>query len=219
MTTGTFRRGNRSSALVRFADPSGALRRLVCLPWAGVGAAPYHAWQRVLPDGTDMLCARPPGRETRIAEPPATDIVVAAAEIVEELGGLTDLPTVLFGRCMGAVLAIEVLRGLAATGDPLPIQLAVIDSDAPSEFTAGRAPTEIAADLAQVRAAITDDWVYQLAEQTLKDDVRMLDRYTFSPDGLGDVPVLYLTSDDSPPTESTRARVAAWRTLFTDVRT
>ncbi|WP_369395543.1 thioesterase II family protein (plasmid) [Streptomyces sp. CG1] len=99
--------------------PAEAETILFCLPNAGGGAAPYLAWQRLLPP---RLWAQPvqlPGRENRIGEPSAFD----AGELAEGLARRADRPFALYGHSMGGVLACEAARVLLARGAPAPRRL------------------------------------------------------------------------------------------------
>ncbi|MEV4085609.1 thioesterase domain-containing protein [Nonomuraea fuscirosea] len=91
-------------------DP-GTTRTLFCLPYAGGGAGAYTGLLRALSalpavPGLTVVPVQLPGRESRIAEPPAFTI----AEIADEVAPATDEPYALYGHSMGARLAFEVVR-------------------------------------------------------------------------------------------------------------
>ncbi|WP_157845398.1 thioesterase II family protein [Kitasatospora phosalacinea] len=90
--------------------------RLLCFPHAGAGAGVFQPWGRLCPDRTELWAVRYPGREDRLAEPFATDLAELADHAAGAAATLTDVPLVLFGHSMGAVLAYEVALRLEAAG-------------------------------------------------------------------------------------------------------
>ncbi|MFJ9948563.1 thioesterase II family protein [Kitasatospora sp. NPDC091207] len=96
------------------APRPGSRLRLVCVPYAGGGAAVFHGWADRLPAVVEPWVLRLPGREARFAEPPATDLVRAAAEAAEALAPiLHDMPFAFFGHSLGGFVAFETVRSLA----------------------------------------------------------------------------------------------------------
>ena len=82
--------------------------RLFCLPFAGGGAALYRSWmQRLAPD-IDVVPIELPGRGTRLAEPPTSDMKLLADALVRAMEPLFDVPVALFGHSMGARIAFEL---------------------------------------------------------------------------------------------------------------
>ena len=51
-----------------------AHQRLICLSYAGGGAAAYRGWAEALPSSIDVAPIVLPGRETRMSEPPVSDV-------------------------------------------------------------------------------------------------------------------------------------------------
>ncbi len=105
---------------------------LVCFPCAGAGASGYCSWSRLLPDVVDLWSLQLPGRESRTAEEPFTDL----GELVEHLGPLLapqlSRPFVLLGHSLGARIAFEMSRWLRNSGWPAPELLVVAAANAPS---------------------------------------------------------------------------------------
>jgi pyochelin biosynthetic protein PchC len=82
--------------------------RVFCLPYAGGGAALYRPWmQRLAPD-IDVVPVELPGRGTRMAEAPLSDIKLLADALVQAMEPLFDVPVALFGHSMGARIAYEL---------------------------------------------------------------------------------------------------------------
>jgi len=123
---------NRPARCLRkFALGSGARARLVAIPHAGAAASFFAPWRRVLSDRVELLAAQLPGRETRISEPPVRDFTAVVDELAEVVGGLTDLPYVLFGHSMGALIAFELARRLRRMQLAPPRHLFVSSCPAP----------------------------------------------------------------------------------------
>src|SRR4051812_1322263 len=90
--------------------------RLICFPYAGVGASIYRRWPAALPADIEVWAVQNPGRENRIREKPSTSIDELVDAIRGELGSLLERPFALFGHSMGAVLATELARKLHVAG-------------------------------------------------------------------------------------------------------
>ncbi len=121
------------SSLVRLASRSAPRRRLICLPYAGGGVAPYRQWTRSLPDDVEVLAAQLPGRESRLRESPLASIVMMADAVLAELEGMTDLPYAIFGHSMGALIAYEMTLALEQRGYHPPSHVFVSARRPPDE--------------------------------------------------------------------------------------
>jgi medium-chain acyl-[acyl-carrier-protein] hydrolase len=108
-----------------------AAARLFCFPYAGVGPAIFRQWPARLPAGIELCAVQLPGRGSRLGEPPMDNIPALVDEVVAAMAPHLDLPFMLFGHSMGAVLAHEVARALAARGGPAPRHLVVSGRRAP----------------------------------------------------------------------------------------
>ncbi|WP_405091656.1 alpha/beta fold hydrolase [Micromonospora sp. NBC_01392] len=108
---------------------------LVCHPFAGGGASFYRVWQkqyRKQPGSLAILPLQLPGREELLHEEPFRDLSKAADALAPQVAERTaGRPVVLFGHCLGAMLAYEVacrlqnvptvdLRHLIVSGSPGP---------------------------------------------------------------------------------------------------
>jgi medium-chain acyl-[acyl-carrier-protein] hydrolase len=97
----------RSRAAPRF--------RLFCFPYAGGSAAIFREWADELALNVEVCAIRLPGRERRFSEPAlrrAEDVVESLIPILQHL---LDMPFVMFGYSMGALLAYEVARAILTT--------------------------------------------------------------------------------------------------------
>ncbi|WP_051789935.1 thioesterase II family protein [Streptomyces sp. NRRL S-1022] len=103
-------------------------RHLYCFPHSGGLQGEYVRWGRHL-NGTQVYGVCMPGRGGRAAEPALTEL----DDVVHALLAETELvaPYDLFGHSLGALVAYEVTRELAARGLPLPERLVVSAFPAP----------------------------------------------------------------------------------------
>ncbi|TDP93020.1 thioesterase II family protein [Labedaea rhizosphaerae] len=104
--------------------------RLVCLTYAGRGASGFAEWPRLLGDTADVLAVQLPAREERRTDPPVTDIDALRGQLLPELLPWLDGPFVLFGHCMGGLLAASLVTTLVAQHDREPAAL-VLSGTAP----------------------------------------------------------------------------------------
>lgn len=116
----------RPSPTIRVVRPRPmAATRLCCFPFAGGGGAAFAAWSGILPEWMEVWTACLPGREGRIGEPMPSSFIELADQMARALEPLAGPALILFGHSMGAVLAYEVVRRLAARGAPEPGYLMV----------------------------------------------------------------------------------------------
>jgi surfactin synthase thioesterase subunit len=92
--------------------------RLIAIPYAGAGTAVYRRWLDDLAheDWLDFTVVQLPGREKRLSEPRFEDIDTLLNALEPALSSLSDLPFILFGYSMGALLAYEAALRLTASG-------------------------------------------------------------------------------------------------------
>jgi medium-chain acyl-[acyl-carrier-protein] hydrolase len=114
-----------SAWFYRPARRSGPRYRLFCFPHAGVAASVFRLWPTDLPPELELFAVQLPGRGARFSERAISSIPMLADAIVGAITPHLDLPFVLFGHSMGAVLAAEVAHGLAARSLPQPHRLIV----------------------------------------------------------------------------------------------
>ncbi|GAA1669658.1 hypothetical protein GCM10009733_078840 [Nonomuraea maheshkhaliensis] len=183
-------------------DP-GTVRTLFCLPYAGGGAGAYTGLLRALSavPGLTVVPVQLPGRESRIAEPPAFTI----AEVADEVAPATREPYALYGHSMGARLAFEVVRELRRRGLRGPSRLYVGGAHPPDR----RVPLAAAVDLPD--DAFVDQLIRrsgalpelkhlpelrELMMPVLRSDFTWIKNYSFVPEPAIDCPVVAFTGLD-----------------------
>jgi medium-chain acyl-[acyl-carrier-protein] hydrolase len=130
MSGGAAARPNSWSGRPRFGLPAPAVDavRLFCFTPAGGGPTTYTqgAWA-TLPPSIELMPVLLPGRAQRLAEAPLESVEAMAKGALEGLRPmLAERPYALFGHSLGASVALEVARLLAADGSvPQPVHLIV----------------------------------------------------------------------------------------------
>jgi medium-chain acyl-[acyl-carrier-protein] hydrolase len=105
--------------------------RLWCVPFAGGGAAVWHAWAAALAGLTEIIAIRSPGRENRLGEAPLTRLWDYVAELLERIAPFANEEYALCGHSLGAYVAFELIRALRTRGLGLPRALIVCGARAP----------------------------------------------------------------------------------------
>jgi surfactin synthase thioesterase subunit/NAD(P)-dependent dehydrogenase (short-subunit alcohol dehydrogenase family) len=105
---------DRSAWIRRIQERPGATHRLFCFPFAGVGSSIYREWATSAP--VDIMAVELPGRGLLAAQPLRHRLEDLVAPLVEHLMPMLDQPFAFFGHCMGALVAYELTRALAASG-------------------------------------------------------------------------------------------------------
>jgi len=106
--------------LVRLKSRERPRLTLIGFPFGGGGAGVFWRWLPALPDDVELWALRLPGRESRMAEPFATDAGEVVAAVLRELKPLRDRALVFYGHSMGAGLAYQTAMALRASGEPTP---------------------------------------------------------------------------------------------------
>jgi surfactin synthase thioesterase subunit len=158
--------------------------RMFCFPFAGGSAAFYYEWGPLFGPSTEVVPVQLPGRGRLADLPHAQDIRPLASAVADAIA-TTDLPVVLFGHSMGAIIAFEVacllpdVHHLVVTGRPaphIPRPTTPVSSLSRTELVAvlrdyGATPEEVLAD-----AELLD-----LVLPTIRADFTMIESYRYSP--------------------------------------
>ncbi|MGW3204489.1 thioesterase II family protein [Streptomyces sp. NPDC001135] len=208
--------GTESIWLRRHATAAPPRLRLLCLPHAGGSAGFFHDWGRAFGDDVEVLAARYPGRQERIAEDPCDTVEELADALADELRPLLDAPLAVFGHSMGASVGYELALRLQARHRVTPALLMVSCRKPPHLLTPRTAAlADDTALVAEVRrlggtdAALLDDPdLRELVLPALRADFAAVARYTARPGIPLDCPVAgYLGSGDP---DITADEMAGW---------
>ena len=105
--------------------------RLICFPYAGGNTSVFKPWAEFLPDNIEVCAVELPGRDKLFKAPPFVRLPPLIKAIADSMGPFLELPYVLFGHSMGALLAFELARELRRRGTPEPASLFVSAHRAP----------------------------------------------------------------------------------------
>jgi medium-chain acyl-[acyl-carrier-protein] hydrolase len=105
--------------------------RLFCFPFAGGTAEIFHQWPEGLPRDVEMCAVQPPGRSTRLKEPPLTRISIIVEQLAQAMFPFLDKPFAFFGHSMGAMVLFDLAHHLKQNGGKLPVHIFVSGRRAP----------------------------------------------------------------------------------------
>jgi surfactin synthase thioesterase subunit len=187
--------------------------RLVCLPHAGGSASYFHPVSRTFGQRADVICLQYPGRQDRRQEPCLTSIEDLADRIAECLGGQPELPTLLFGHSMGAVLGFETIRRLEPSA---PFRLVASGRRGPAtvrdDHVADRDDNGVIREITELNgtnnALLNDEEVLRMALPSIRADYKAIEAYRSPADRTISAPITVLTGDSDPKT--TIAEAQAW---------
>jgi surfactin synthase thioesterase subunit len=108
-----------NSELVFRSRPN-ATMRIYCLPHGGGSATVYRPWDSVLPPAYELRALALPGWSHQEGQAPGSwqDLVGSVADVLERGG--QESPFVLFGHCMGALVAYDATCALRRRHAALP---------------------------------------------------------------------------------------------------
>lgn len=200
----------------RFHPSPEATARLVCFPHAGGSAGFYFGLSRLLHPEVEVLAVQYPGRQERRAEPQIQDIDTAAESLARVLEPWWGEPPAFFGHSMGAVVAYETARLLAASTGVGPAALFASGRRAPSTSRDER--LHLADDRALVAEIVRqggtppqlliEPELIEMILPTLRGDYRAIESYRHRPGAPVECPVTVLVGTEDPKVTADEAR--AW---------
>ncbi|PYC69273.1 thioesterase [Micromonospora arborensis] len=175
---------------------------LICLPFAGAGTSYYHGWRPLCGDRFDIRPGLLPGRERRIDVAPLRDVHAAVDDLLPTLAGAGEV--VLFGHCLGALIAFELAHRLVEEPDVTVAALIVSGAAAPGEarsLGATGLPDDAFLDRVAEFAGVADDAMTdpelrELILPTLRADVEMFEHYLPGTSELLPVPITAVVGRD-----------------------
>lgn len=187
---------------------------LVCFPHAGGGPAAYRAW-RGIDDRFSVWAVALPGRGRLRHEPYPQAWAPLVARLVTEVAGLPG-QVVLLGHSMGALLAYETARLLAACAARPPAHLVVLGRGAPETGTPVMWPTDpdelvdaVASRYGGVPDAVRGEpELLRVTAGLLRADLELVRRYAWALGPPLDCPVTAVRGDRDQTTSA--ADLAAW---------
>jgi medium-chain acyl-[acyl-carrier-protein] hydrolase len=193
--------------------------RLICLPYAGSGAAIYRPWLASLPPEIELSMIQLPGRETRLREPPLTRIEPLIEMLAPAIESQLDRPYVLFGHSMGALIAFELARALRRRGAQAPCALMISGRRAP-QLPDPNTPLHELPEAAFIAAMIQrynsipkvllDDLeLLRVFLPTLRADLALVETYTYIPETPLDCPIVAFGGRSDP--QASAVELEAWQ--------
>lgn len=197
--------------------------RLFCLPYAGGNAGAFETWRAGLPRGIEVCAVQYPGRRERVDEAAARRMTPLVQAIEAALADRLDRPYGVYGDCLGAYVAFELVRRLIRRGHR-PAETLIVSS-AVAPHRAGLEPDYTAMDDAEFLATLVALGTMpapvaahpDLAAAALpaaRADFEVGRSYRYRDEGPIDVAITAIVGADDPYVSS--AGAAAWADLTTD---
>jgi medium-chain acyl-[acyl-carrier-protein] hydrolase len=192
--------------------------RLFCFPYSGAGAQIYYPWAEMLPKSLEVCPVQLPGRESRLSEPPFTQLAPLVKELVPAILPHLNKPFAFFGHSMGALVSFELARRLRREHGLSPVHLFVSGHGAPHLPDREPAIHDLPEPefVAKVRSLngmpeeiLNHDELMELLVPILRADFTLCGTYTFRPDAPLDCPISALggLQDEHVP----RRDLEAWQ--------
>jgi medium-chain acyl-[acyl-carrier-protein] hydrolase len=192
--------------------------RLFCFPFAGGGAQSFRAWPEALPSAVEACPVQLPGRESRMKEPPFSDVSPMVDALAAAIRPSLDKPFALFGHSMGAIIAFELARRLRRDYKLLPECLIVSARVAPQLHIPrppinNLPPTEFLEALKAMKGTpkevLENAELMEVITPLLRADLAVHEEYTYLEDTPLECPILAFGGLQD--TEASRQALDAWR--------
>lgn len=198
--------------------------RLFCLPYAGASAALYRGWAHAFPPNVDVCPVEFPGRLSRLGEAPFTRVGPLVDAMTRGLAPLLDVPFVIFGYSMGALVGFEWARHLERLGVSQPHSLVVGAKAAPhlaprfSQGAEGCTDAELEQSVvsrygARNAAVMAEPGLRSILLRMMRADLALLDSYDYAQTDTGPLklPIVALGGDADHTVSA--SDVAAWHAV------
>ncbi len=165
----------------------------------------------------EVVAVQLPGREERIGEPHATELVALARAIASEMLPLLDRPYGLYGHSLGSLVAFETARELERLGAPVPRILVEAAHRAPqvprkSGSWHDLPESELIERLRRLggtpEAVLQHPELMELLLPIFRADLALVDRYGYEPGPLLRCPILAVGAIED--THVSQDALAAW---------
>jgi amino acid adenylation domain-containing protein len=195
---------------------------MICFPHGGGGPNAYRSWPSQLPGWLEVWGSNPPGRGVRHREPSIDDMAVLVDTIVGDLRDLVDLPVVLFGHSVGALVAFEVARRLEREGLARPLHVFVSGHAEPNAARGGPDMSAWSDDalIGEIGAlgllpteALAQAGLADIVLPPLRADFRLAERYQPDASARIDAPLTAMGGADDPIVDADR--LDQWRVRTT----
>lgn len=198
--------------------------RLFCFPYAGGRAAVYRQWAGRLPAGVEVCLAHLPGRDTRLREPPYTDLMRLVETLGRAIAPHLDRPFAFFGHSMGAMISFELARLLRREGRQSPAALFLSGRQAPQLPVTERRSFDLPDEefkekLLELngtpREVLEHPELMELMMPLLRADFSVVETYEYEPGPPLDCPILAFGGTEDPSVS--QEQVEGWRAQTTSL--
>ncbi|MFE5792305.1 thioesterase II family protein [Streptomyces sp. NPDC056503] len=209
--------------LVRHHPAPGSDLTLVCFPHAGGSASYFRPLAGALAPRVDVVSLQYPGRQDRRNEPCIESVDGLADAITRALRPLAGRPLAFFGHSMGAMLAFETARRLAAGQGTEPLGLVLSGRRAPrtvrEENVHLRDDAGLIAEIQKLNgtdpALLVDEDILRMALPSLRADYTAVETYVYREGPALDCPVRVFTGAADPQVNREEAESWAEHTAST----
>jgi surfactin synthase thioesterase subunit len=196
-----------------------ATLRLLCLPFAGAGAATFRGWAERLPAHVEAFAVQLPGREDRLGTPALTRWAPLLDALLAAVDALPVQRTAIFGHSLGAVIGLELARALQRRGTP-PLEHLFVSGRPWPGLAAPSLEPIWSADDADLLAAmgrrfgsldtsLSHPEIRDVVLPALRADLRLLDAHRHAPDAPLRCPLTVFAGTTDPGTDADA--LAGWR--------
>lgn len=217
----------KESRLVRLSTAKEPELRLVCVPYGGGNAVSYQPLADQFSDAVEVLSLNLPGHDLS-DDTELQPISEVASQVVEELRGLPEIPTVIYAQCAGCATADRLARAMRRENvrlDAVFVGAALPDQDPKASMVLVR-DSEDALLLGHIRGlggfegALDNADMNRILRVVRHDLQEMVNMYL---NDLGsapvplNIPVHCVVGEDDPATEGYETRYRDWERLGTPV--